>query len=199
VTEINRILRVNVDPSKNPEGFRNQLNQKLGYIADILDGLNGHRGTPTFYSDLDVNEQKLTNVADAVEETDAPNLAQITALVGALGITTGSATVKGASKVIDEIPIADGRGSLWCYTAVYTAGSTQNMRTGIIISAWDTNGVIEKTEFRTESGDNSNLGNTRDMTLAVVLATYEGGKEIELQSTSTNEYTIYFWRALVNG
>jgi hypothetical protein len=40
-------------------------------LMDRLDELEGYRGTPTFRNDIDMTENRITNMADAIEGTDA--------------------------------------------------------------------------------------------------------------------------------
>lgn len=195
MSEINRILRVSIDPTKNPVGFLNQLNQAFSQACDLFDQQSGFRGTPTFHADLDANSQKIANVADGTEDGDAANLGQIESTVADLGVDHGSVTVTGAAQPVNTIPIADGQGAFWHYTAKWIDGSTENMRSGAVLAVWDTSGNIEQIEFKTQSTA-GNLGTTTDLGLAVALKTYEGAKTIELQATSTNEYTISYWRVV---
>jgi len=48
----------------------NQLNFILNMIADRIDELEGRRGTPTFKSDIDMEGNKITDLAVAVADSD---------------------------------------------------------------------------------------------------------------------------------
>lgn len=67
------------------------INRVFGQLADRLDELEGRRGTPTFKADIDAGGNRLTNVADATEATDAVTKGQaheVAYPVGVLFFTT---------------------------------------------------------------------------------------------------------------
>ena len=51
---INKILRVNVDPQKNPAAFLSQLNLVLSQVMQTLDEVKGFRSTVTVYQAVDL-------------------------------------------------------------------------------------------------------------------------------------------------
>ena len=51
-----------------------QMNLILSQLSDRLDAIEGNRGTPTFYSDVDAQGNKVQNVADPTNPSDAVNL-----------------------------------------------------------------------------------------------------------------------------
>lgn len=79
MTEIARVVRVNQNPAKNPDAFLSQLNQVLSLIADQVDKIQGHRGTPEFYAAVDLRSHRIQSVAGAVDGTDAVILNQMDA------------------------------------------------------------------------------------------------------------------------
>lgn len=54
-----------------------ELNRILAQIADRFDQLEGYRGTPTIKSDMDMTDHNINEIADGVEDTDAPSYGQI--------------------------------------------------------------------------------------------------------------------------
>ncbi len=75
MTEIRQILRI--FPDRRLDGLVDQLNRVLVQITDRLDQMEGHRGTPKFWADVDLNDNKLENVEAATVDSDAPNWGQI--------------------------------------------------------------------------------------------------------------------------
>jgi hypothetical protein len=62
VAEIKETLRIqdlNLD----------EVNRIMGRLQDRLDALEGYRGTPAFYADVDMQKKYLTNVAGMSTET----------------------------------------------------------------------------------------------------------------------------------
>lgn len=57
----------------------NQLNRLFGLLADRIDKLEGLRGTPTFYADLDLQNNKATNAAGGVASDDLATKNQVQA------------------------------------------------------------------------------------------------------------------------
>jgi hypothetical protein len=69
----------------------NEVNRVLQAVADRLDKQEGWRGTPEFQADINLNDNKATNVAEAVEDDDAVNLGQASsAVTDATGAVTGT-------------------------------------------------------------------------------------------------------------
>jgi hypothetical protein len=66
----------------------NEVNRLLQAVADRLDKNEGWRGTPEFQADINLNSNKATNVADAVDTGDAVNLGQSSS-----AITTATGTI----------------------------------------------------------------------------------------------------------
>lgn len=57
-----------------------ELNRVMGRLQDRLDALEGLRGAPAFYSDVDLQEKRLLNVASITKETPAestPTVAEV--------------------------------------------------------------------------------------------------------------------------
>ena len=72
--ETKHVLRIAQDPTRNPQAFLSELNRLLAQIADSLDQIYGHRGQPTLYADLEIQDHALLSygkpmvrVADVVK------------------------------------------------------------------------------------------------------------------------------------
>ena len=57
--ELRDILRVTQDVSANPIGFQQELQRTLDRISESLDDIRGHRGAPKFYSDINMQGNKI--------------------------------------------------------------------------------------------------------------------------------------------
>ena len=86
------------------------LNFLLQRVADRMDRIEGIRGTSSIESALDMNSNRITEVADAVEDTDALNREQAD-LTGASPTFT-SMTISEDLDVGGDITVYDADGNL---------------------------------------------------------------------------------------
>jgi hypothetical protein len=80
VAEIKETLRIqdlNLD----------EVNRIMGRLQDRLDSLEGYRGTPAFYSDVDMKQKYLTNVAGMSTETSDMTMSGTTTFEGGATFT----------------------------------------------------------------------------------------------------------------
>jgi hypothetical protein len=89
-----------------PDEMKRSMNFLLQRLADRMDRIEGIRGTASIESTLDMNANRITELAEGEEDTDALNRDQAD-LTGASPTfatitTTGDATIGGDIEVLDS-------------------------------------------------------------------------------------------------
>lgn len=112
---IRRVLQIRQDPSKNPQGFLNEVNLAMAQLMEMLDKAEGRRGKPEIHSDLDMKANKIEFAgidqirrhpttkrlqawdSDAEEYRDITSVDEVQETELTLGdVTLNSATITGA-------------------------------------------------------------------------------------------------------
>jgi len=128
MTQIKHVLRIASDPSKSPQAFVAELNRILATVSDSFDAIYGHRGQPTFWSDIDMQSKN-------VRFNDTPSLRrnettkQLEAYDGTRGIWVPWLTDASifAPTVIDEDPDTYLTADETHTTYVVTSSGTSNL------------------------------------------------------------------------
>ncbi len=71
MTEVRNVLRIQQDVEQNPQAFMRELQRNFDRISEVLDDIQGHRGAPKFYSDINLQGNRLQfNDSDYVRQNE---------------------------------------------------------------------------------------------------------------------------------
>jgi hypothetical protein len=73
-----QVRQAYIIPSTNTiDDLVREINQKLSFLMDRLDQMEGYRGTPSFHSNVEMNSNRITEIGPAEDPGDVPNFDQV--------------------------------------------------------------------------------------------------------------------------